>query len=72
MIILTHRFGRLGNRLLITAHLMAYALETNHTLMDWGFAEYTPYFIGTAGDPYVFRFPPRRDIWNHILSISDG
>ncbi|MEN9233832.1 MAG: alpha-1,2-fucosyltransferase [Gloeomargarita sp. DG02_3_bins_56] len=66
MIILTHRFGRLGNRLLITAHLMAYALETGHTLMDWGFAEYAPYFVGTAPDPYVFRFPARQDIWNHI------
>ncbi|APB34822.1 hypothetical protein GlitD10_2485 [Gloeomargarita lithophora Alchichica-D10] len=66
MLVLTHRFGRLGNRLLITAHLMAYALEMNHTLIDWGLAEYTPYFIGTAVDPYVFRFPPRQDMWNRI------
>lgn len=66
MIVLTHRFGRLGNRLLITAHLMAYALEQNHTLIDWGLAEYTPYFVGTAPDPYVFRFPAHRDIWNRI------
>jgi hypothetical protein len=66
MIVLTHRFGRLGNRLLITAHLMAYALETHHTLMDWGLAEYAPYFVGTAPDPHVFRFPVRRDVWNHL------
>jgi hypothetical protein len=66
MIVLTHRFGRLGNRLLITAHLLAYALETNHTLIDWGLAEYTPYFVGTSSDPYVFRFPAQKDIWNHI------
>jgi hypothetical protein len=66
MIILTHRFGRLGNRLLMTAHLLAYALKSQHILIDWGLAEYAPYFVGTASDPYVFRFPPRRDIWNHI------
>ncbi|MEN9207091.1 MAG: hypothetical protein Q6L50_05005 [Gloeomargarita sp. GMQP_bins_120] len=59
MIVLTHRFGRLGNRLLISAHLLAYALETGHALIDWGFAEYTPYFVGTASHPDIFRFPPR-------------
>lgn len=59
MIILTHRFGRLGNRLLISAHLLAYALEKNHQLWDWGFAEYTPYFVGPASNPNVFRWPYR-------------
>lgn len=39
MLIQAGKFGRLGNRLILTAHLMALAKEINHKFIDFGFEQ---------------------------------
>lgn len=58
MIVVGHRFGQLGNRLILSAHLMAAAREYGVGLSNLAFAEYAHLFQGTASDLWC-RFPCR-------------
>ena len=63
MIVITRNYGRLGNRLLLQAHLLAAAREYGVTLVNPAFAEYAHLFRATENDLWC-RFPrsenPRR------------
>lgn len=59
MIIIAQRFGQLGNRLLLFAHLIAFAQEHHLTVVNLAFEEYAPLFQATRGDLFC-RYPPAR------------
>ena len=50
VIVIVRNFGQLGNRLLLSAHLIAAAREYGVTLVNPSFAEYAQYFPSTASD----------------------
>lgn len=56
MIVIVRNFGQLGNRLLLSAHLIAAAREYGVTLLNPSFAEYARYFPSTARDLWC-RYP---------------
>ena len=60
MIIIARNFGQLGNRLLLSAHLIAAAREYGVPLLNPSFAEYAEYFPATAGDLWC-RYPARQN-----------
>ena len=55
-IIISKKTGRLGNRLQLYAHLLAFALEKDLRLLNPAFAEYSLFFQGTA-DQRWGKFP---------------
>lgn len=61
MIVLARNFGQLGNRLCLSAHLIAAAREYGVTLLNPSFAEYAQYFTATADDLWC-RYPALESI----------
>ncbi len=59
-IIISKKTGRLGNRLQLYAHLLAFALEKDLRLLNPAFAEYSLFFQGTA-DQRWGEFPGEKD-----------
>ncbi|MBI3160559.1 MAG: hypothetical protein HYZ26_13255 [Chloroflexi bacterium] len=57
MIVITSRFGQLGNRLLIFAKFITLARAENLTLMNLGFGGYACYFRTLSRDR-LCRYPP--------------
>ena len=55
-IIISKKTGRLGNRLQLYAHWIAFALEKEVRLLNPAFAEYSLFFQGTA-DQRLGKFP---------------
>ena len=55
-IIISKKTGRLGNRLQLYAHWIAFALEKEVRLLNPAFAEYSLFFLGTA-DQRLGKFP---------------
>lgn len=55
MILFSHKFGQLGNRLFAFAHLIANAAANDTTVVNLSFDEYARYFRGTRGT--VCRYP---------------
>jgi hypothetical protein len=66
MLISSCRFGRLGNRLALLSHLIAYGQETGRPVVDLAFGEYAAHFMGTVMSPYLVRFPARKDLFSYI------
>lgn len=60
MLIITRNYGQLGNRLLLSAHLIAAAREYGVTLANPSFAQYAALFPSTVNDLWC-RYP-RREI----------
>lgn len=56
VIVLVRNFGQLGNRLLLSAHLIAAAREYGVPFLNPSFAEYAQYFSSTANDLWC-RYP---------------
>ncbi|WP_051718769.1 hypothetical protein [Hymenobacter sp. IS2118] len=52
MVILVKRFGQLGNRLFLFAHLVANATEYGYAVANPSFAAYAPYFVAPAADDF--------------------
>lgn len=50
MLVISAKSGQLGNRLLLFANYMAFALENNLRVLNPSFAEYAEFFQGTAKD----------------------
>ena len=55
-VIIAAKAGRLGNRLFLSAYLMANALARGNCLMNPALGEYAPFFEGSVRDP-LCRFP---------------
>jgi len=58
MFILSKRYGRLCNRLFNAAHILALAIEHNHTFVNLSFYEYAEHFKATQHDIFC-RYPER-------------
>jgi hypothetical protein len=58
LICLTALHGQMGNRLLLSAHVMATAIQNRMELINLSLHEYSPFFAGTNADVW-FRYPPR-------------
>ncbi len=56
-LIITKRTGRLGNRLTVSAHGLAAALERGWTLMNPSLEEYARHFVGPRADALVCKMP---------------
>jgi hypothetical protein len=56
MFILAKKYGRLCNRLFNAAHILAFAIENNHSFVNLAFYEYSEYFSATQNDIYC-RYP---------------
>ncbi len=63
MIIMSSKTGRLGNRLFLFAHFIAFAIEKGVTIVNPAFDEYADFFQTTADD-FFCRFPPRKSVLN--------
>lgn len=59
MIIISSKFGQLGNRLTIFAHFIACAAEYDFSVSNVAFDEYASFFAATDVDIFC-RFPARR------------
>ncbi len=70
MIVIARNFGQLGNRLLLSAHLIAAAREHGVTLVNPSFAEYARYFPATADD-LLCRYPRREQVNESDSQPSD-
>ena len=57
MLIISAKSGQLGNRLLLFANFIAFAIEHNLTVLNPAFEEYAEFFVGTAGD-FLCCYPP--------------
>lgn len=66
MLISTCRFGQLCNRLALLSHLIAYGYETGRPVVDLCFWEYAQHFPATAINPYLVRFPARKDALSYL------
>jgi hypothetical protein len=58
MLILSKRYGRLCNRLFNATHILALAIEYNHTFVNLAFYEYAEHFESTQNDIFC-RYPSR-------------
>jgi len=58
MLIISAKSGQLGNRLLLFANFIAWAIEHNLTVINPAFEEYGEYFTGTAKDLLCCYPPP--------------
>lgn len=65
MILIVDRDNQLGNRLFAAGHMIATAIEFDHTLLNLGLVEYASLFPSTANDLYC-RFPARKSNRNII------
>ncbi len=59
MFVLTEKYGQLGNRLFLSAHLLAAAIEHGRQLVNLAIDEDAPAFEGTRHDLFC-RYPLRR------------
>lgn len=59
MIIISKKFGQLGNRLFLFAHFIAFAIENNRKIMNLAFHEYANLFENTKKDIFC-RFPAKQ------------
>lgn len=57
MIVLPHKVGRLGNRLLMSGHLIAFSRDQGVPFVNTAFDEYAHLFEGTRADLFC-RYPP--------------
>ncbi|MEB3283553.1 MAG: alpha-1,2-fucosyltransferase [Lyngbya sp.] len=57
MIIITQKYGQLGNRLILFSHLIAFAIAQKVTLVNLAFDEYADLFQPTSQDLFC-RYPP--------------
>lgn len=58
MLIVAAKSGQLGNRLLLFAHFIAWAIEHNFTVLNPAFEEYAEFFTGTANNLFCCYPPP--------------
>jgi hypothetical protein len=56
LFILSKKYGRLCNRLFSAAHILALAIEHNHTFVNLSFYEYAEHFRATQNDVFC-RYP---------------
>jgi len=61
MIIITSKYGELGNRLITFSNAIAIARKNNLTVMNFAFDEYADYFVGTSENLFC-RFPPKKSL----------
>ncbi|APB33857.1 hypothetical protein GlitD10_1534 [Gloeomargarita lithophora Alchichica-D10] len=66
MLISTSRFGQLCNRLALLSHLVAYGQETGRPVVDLAFGQYAQHFTGTMINPYLVRFPAKKDLLSYL------
>jgi hypothetical protein len=59
MVIIANKSGKLGNRLIVFAHFIAYALENNAKIINPAFDEYAGFFRTTRQDLFC-RYPLQR------------
>lgn len=62
LICLTVPNGQLGNRLFLSCHVTATALENSMEVLNPAFLDYAPHFEHSAGDT-LCRFPQRDNLW---------
>ncbi|MEA5526338.1 hypothetical protein [Nodularia spumigena] len=75
MLIQAGKFGRLGNRLILTAHILALSKEINHKFIDFGFEEYCDYFKISQVQPFLAypefcNFPFSGGLRSNIFYLS--
>lgn len=61
MIVIVQPAGQPGNRLILSAHLIAFAREHRLKLVNIAFEEYAPLFPATQADLFC-RYPPARSL----------
>lgn len=58
MIVITSKYGELGNRLITFSNLIAFSANHRCSTMNLAFSEYAEYFVGTSRDIFC-RYPDR-------------
>lgn len=56
MLVISAKSGQLGNRLLLFANFIAFAIENNYTVLNPAFEDYAEFFQSTAKD-FLCRYP---------------
>tara|TARA_B100001248_G_scaffold262589_1_gene259785 strand:+ start:86009 stop:86917 length:909 start_codon:yes stop_codon:yes gene_type:complete len=65
-LLVSHKFGRLGNRLVFYGHVIAFACEYGLSAANVAFRGYSKGFLHASEDA-LFRFPPRRSFFPRSL-----
>ena len=61
MLVVAEKTGQLGNRLILFAHFIAFAIENNYTIVNPSFCEYADCFESTCED-LLIHYPPQKSI----------
>lgn len=69
MFILSKKFGGLGNRLILSAHILASAIENNHSFYNIAFYDYARYFQATSQNIFC-HFPIKKSLIKNHKSIG--
>jgi hypothetical protein len=62
MFVIANKYGRLGNRLQLFAHFIAFAVEHDHKVANPAFLEYAELFETTKYDLFC-RYPPKKSVF---------
>jgi Glycosyl transferase family 11 len=65
MLIVAAKSGQLGNRLLLFAHFIAWAIEDDFTVLNPAFEEYAEFFTGTANNLFCCYPAPYFNTYNN-------
>ena len=74
MVIISDKFGQLGNSLFLFAHFIANAIEFDYKVCYPGFHTYAHYFMGTKNNFFCTypAEPSYPDKYNHLRRISNA
>lgn len=67
LLVVAEKYGRLGNRIVLFAHMIACARENNCKVLNPAFSDYAHYFESTCRD-YTYRYPPGQKRWPAVFS----
>jgi hypothetical protein len=76
MLVISVKSGQLGNRLLLSANFIAFAIENNFTVLNPAFEEYADLFISTSQDllccypPTLFSIPGNKFFRKYYYKIN--
>lgn len=62
ILIIALKYGRLGNRLFLFSHIIAYAIENNFEVFNPAFSEYANFFT-TTGEDFFCRYPYKKTLF---------
>jgi hypothetical protein len=70
LLVISDKRGRLGNRLVTFAHLIAFAIDKGYNIVNASFCEYADWFENTKKDPFC-RYPMKSCVFRSNKIIRE-